>query len=420
MAETEHRHSGLAAFRYLDFVLYQIERFSVVAALEMQSVAVGWQVYEITRRPLDLGYVGLAQFLPNVLLFLVAGHAADRFSRKSILLICNLVLALCSALLIEITHVGPHNVKPIYVVLILLGIARAFNSPAGRSLLPALVPIEVFPNAVAWNSTTYQTAAILGPAIGGLLYAFFRGPAGVYSASVIACAIATAALVRINVRPSAREKEEVSLRTVLAGLRYIWTHKIILGSISLDLFAVLLGGAVALLPVYAREILHTGPWGLGLLRASPGIGASLMAILLAYQPLRRKVGKIMLFCVAGFGVFTIVFGLSRSLVLSMISLVLVGAADMVSIVVRGVLVQIATPDSVRGRVNAVDMIFIGASNELGEFESGVTAYWFGTVAAVILGGVGTIVVVALWAWMFPDLREADRLTPVEEQATILS
>lgn len=414
MPETEHRHAGLAAFRHLDFVLYQIERFSIVAALEMQSVAVGWQVYEITRRPLDLGYVGLAQFLPNVFLFLVAGHAADRFSRKNVLLICNVAFALCSVLLIEITRVGPHNATPIYAVLVLLGVARAFNSPAGRSLLPALVPIEVFPSAVAWNSTAYQTAAILGPAIGGLLYAFFRGPTGVYVTSVIASAIATAALARVHVRPSVREKEEVSSRTVLAGLHYIWTHKIILGSISLDLFAVLLGGAVALLPVYAREILHTGPWGLGLLRASPGVGAALMAILLAYQPLRRRVGKIMLFCVAGFGVFTIVFGISRSLTLSMISLVLVGAVDMVSVVVRGILVQIATPDSVRGRVNAVDMIFIGASNELGEFESGVTAHWFGTVPAVILGGVGTIVVVALWALMFPELRDADRLTPVRQ------
>lgn len=414
MIEAESRHAGLAAFRHVDFLLYQVERFSIVAALEMQSVAVGWQVYEITRRPLDLGYVGLAQFLPNVFLFLLAGHAADRFDRKKVLLICNLAFAACSALLIEIAHAGIRDVRTIYGVLVLLGVARAFNSPAGRALLPALVPIEVFPNAVAWNSTAYQTAAILGPAIGGLLYALFGGPAGVYATSVVACLIATLALARVHVRPVEREKEEVSMRTVLAGLHYIWTHKIILGSISLDLFAVLLGGAVALLPVYAREILHTGPWGLGLLRAAPGTGAALMAILLAYKPLRKRVGKVMLFCVAGFGVFTIVFGVSHSLVLSLISLLLVGACDMVSVVIRGTLVQIATPDSVRGRVNAVDMIFIGASNELGEFESGVTAHWFGAVAAVILGGVGTLVVVGLWAWMFPELREAERLTVVKE------
>lgn len=417
---SEHdSHTGLAAFRYIDFVLYQIERFSVVAALEMQSVAVGWQVYEITRRPLDLGYVGLAQFLPNMILFLLAGHAADRFSRKHLLLVCNLGFILCSALLIEITRMGAHSVRPIYAVLVLLGIVRAFNSPAGRALLPALVPIEVFPSAVAWNSTAFQAATILGPAMGGLVYALFRGPTGVYATSVVACLIATAALARMHVRPLARPKEQMGLRTVLAGLHYIWTHKIIFGSISLDLFAVLLGGSVALLPVYAREILHTGPWGLGVLRAAPGVGALFMAILLAYQPMRRQVGKTMLLCVAGFGVFTIVFGISHNLVLSLISLVLLGATDMVSIVIRGTLVQIATPDAVRGRVNAVDMIFIGASNELGEFESGVTAHWFGTVPAVILGGVGTLIVVTLWAWMFPELRQADRLVPAQQDSAEL-
>lgn len=412
-------HVGLALFRHVDFTLYELERFFIVAALEMLSVAVGWQVYEITRRPLDLGYVGLAQFLPNVILFLFAGHAADRFSRKGLLFLCNLGFALCCGLLIEITRHESHDVKPIYGVLVLLGVVRAFNSPAGRSLLPALVPREVFPSAVAWNATTFQAATILGPALGGFLYALFRGPAGVYAIGIGACAAATVALAGIHAKTAIRRKEEFSLKTVLAGLHYIWTHRLILGSISLDLFAVLLGGAVALLPVYAREILHTGPSGLGLLRAAPGAGASLTAVLLAYQPLRKRVGKIMLLCVAGFGAFTVVFGISRSLALSLICLVLVGASDMVSVVVRGTLVQIATPDAVRGRVTAVDMIFIGASNELGQFESGVTAHWFGTVPAVILGGVGTLVVVGLWAWMFPELREADGLTPVQAEATQL-
>jgi MFS family permease len=314
--------------------------------------------------------------------------------------------------LIEITRLGPHSVRPIYGVLILLGIVRSFNSPAGRSLLPLLVPAEVFPNAVAWNATIFQGATILGPAMGGFLYAIFRGPAGVYSIAVAACAIATVALIRMRTRASNRPREDFTLKTLLAGLHYIRTHKLIMGAISLDLFAVLLGGAVALLPVYAREILRTGPWGLGLLRAAPGAGAAVMAILLAYKPLKRRVGKVMLFCVAGFGVFTIVFGISRSLTVSLISLVLVGASDMVSVVVRGTLVQIATPDHVRGRVNAVDMIFIGASNELGEFESGLTAHLFGTVPAVLIGGAGTLVVVALWAWMFSELREADKLTLV--------
>jgi MFS family permease len=406
-------HSGLAAFRHLDFSLYQIERALIVAALEMQSVAVGWQVYEITRRPLDLGLVGLAQFLPNIFLFLLAGHTADRISRKKVLLFCNLGFALCSALLIVIARSEPRDVKAIYGVLVLLGVVRAFNSPAGRALLPLLVPTEVFPNAVAWNATIFQGSTILGPALGGLLYAVFGGPAGVYAISVVGCILATIALLRIHLKPVDRPDEVLSTKTVLAGLHYIWTHKIILGVISLDLFAVLLGGAVALLPVFAREILRTGPWGLGLLRASPGVGAAVMAILLAYRPLRRKVGKVMLFCVGGFGLFTIVFGLSHSLALSMTSLLFVGACDMVSVVIRGTLVQIATPDAVRGRVNAVEMIFIGASNEFGEFESGITAQWLGTVPAVILGGIGTLLIVGLWAWFFPELRKTEKLTPGE-------
>jgi MFS family permease len=411
-APDRHGQAGLAAFGHLDFSLYELERFLIVAALEMQSVAVGWQVYEITRRPLDLGLVGLAQFLPNIILFLLAGHTADRFSRKSVLLICNAGFALCSALLIVITRSEPNNVKPIYAVLVLLGIVRAFNSPAGRSLLPLLVPTEVFPNAVAWNATIFQGATILGPALGGLLYAVFRGAGGVYATSVVGCVLATVALLRIHLKPVPRPDEEVSARTVLAGLHYIGTHKLILGVISLDLFAVLLGGAVALLPVYAREILRTGPWGLGLLRAAPGAGAAVMAILLAYRPLRRRVGKVMLFCVAGFGAFTIVFGFSRSLTFSLVSLLLVGASDMVSVVIRGTLVQIATPDAVRGRVNAVEMIFIGASNEFGEFESGLTAQWLGAVPAVVLGGIGTLAIVGLWAWLFPELRKAEKLTEV--------
>jgi MFS family permease len=418
MSELEsHSRVGLSAFRYSNFTLFVVARFFLVAALEMQSVAVGWQIYEITRRPLDLGLVGLAQFLPVVFLFLPAGHAADRFNRKSLVLLCYIGFALCYALLFQIARTKTHSTTEIYAVLVLLGIVRAFNAPAARSLLPLLVPVDIFPSAVAWNATIFQGATILGPALGGLLYAAFAGPTGVYGIALAVTAVATLALLRVTLTQPERAHEEVSARSVLAGLHYIWTHKIILGSISLDLFAVLLGGSVALLPVYAREILHTGPWGLGLLRASPGVGAAVMAILLAYRPLRSRVGKIMLFCVAGFGAFTIVFGISHSLVLSMISLVLVGASDMVSVVVRGTLVQIATPDEVRGRVNAVDMIFIGTSNEFGEFESGLTAHWFGTVNAVIIGGAGTLMVVALWAWLFPELRNANRLTPVQEQET---
>ena len=415
-APDSHGHAGLAAFRHINFTLYAAGRFCVVAALEMQSVAVGWQIYEITRRPLDLGYVGLVQFIPVIVLFLVAGHVVDRFNRKTVLLLCTLGMAICSGLLVEITRIGVPRVAPIYAVLFLLGVVRVFNGPAGRALLPLLVPDEVFPNAVAWNATVFQAATILGPALGGVLYAAFHGPAGVYTTTVMTCLLATVALTRIHLRPSNRAREEGSARTVLAGLHYIWTHKMILGSISLDLFAVLLGGSVALLPVFAREILHTGPWGLGILRSAPGIGALIMAFGLAYRPLRSRVGKVMLACVAGFGVFTIVFGISRNMTVSLIALLLTGAADMVSVVVRGILVQVATPDEVRGRVNAVDMIFIGASNELGQFESGLTAHWFGTVPAVIIGGAGTLVVVGLWSWLFPDLRDADRLTQKAESS----
>jgi MFS family permease len=401
--------AGRIAFTYPDFLRYELARFTIVTALEMQSVAVGWQVYEMTRRPLDLGLVGLAQFLPGILLFLAAGHAADRFDRRKVLVICYAGFAVCSALLLEIALRHSAAVYPIYVVLVGLGVVRSFSAPAGRALLPQLVAPEHFANVVAWNATTFQTATILGPAVGGLLYAFFRGPTAVYAMAAVTSVVAMVAMLQIHPRATARPREEVSLRTVLAGLHYIWRQKLILGSISLDLFAVLLGGAVALLPVYAREILHTGPWGLGLLRSAPGVGAAAMAILLAHRPLTGKTGVKMLGCVAGFGLFTILFGISHSLALSLVALLFLGASDMVSVIIRGVLVQLATPDEMRGRVNAVDMIFIGASNEFGEFESGLTAHWFGTVPAVLLGGVGTLLVVGLWAWLFPELRKADRL-----------
>jgi len=415
MATSDHRlTAGTAAFQFSGFRLYQIARFCIVFCTEMQSVAVGWQVYEITHRPLDLGLTGLAQFLPGVLLFLVAGHVADRFDRRNLLTLCYVGFATSSTLLLLVALNVEYlrragSVAPIFAILCLVGAVRSFSMPASRALLPQLVPEEQFQSAVAWNSSIFQFATILGPAMGGVLYAFFRGPAAVYATALAAGTIAVLTTLRIKVQSPPRVREPFSLKTVFAGFRYIWDHKLVFGSISLDLFAVLLGGAVALLPVYAKEILVTGPWGLGLLRSAPGIGAAVMALLIAYKPIRRRAGATMLWCVAGFGVFTIVFGLSRNIVLSMISLFFVGAADMVSVVVRGVLIQIETPDEMRGRVNAVDMIFIGASNELGEFESGLAAQWFGAVPAVVLGGIGAIVVTVLWAWMFPELRRADSL-----------
>jgi MFS family permease len=405
--------AGRIAFTNPDFVLFQIARFLIVAAVEMQAVAVGWQVYDITKRALDLGLVGLAQFLPGILLFLVSGHASDHFDRRKVLGACYAGYGVCSGLLLILAMRGTHAVLPIYVVLVLLGVVRSFNGTASRSILPQLVPEEHFANAVAWNATTFQAATILGPSLGGILYAAFRGPSAVYAVAMVTAIGALVSMFRIRTRPQARRREPMTMKTVFAGLHFIWREKMILGAISLDLFAVLLGGAVALLPVYAREILHTGPWGLGLLRTAPGVGAALMAVLLAHRPLRGRAGVALLWSVAGFGIFTILFGVSRSLVLSLASLVLLGAADMVSVIIRATLVQLRTPDEMRGRVMAVDMIFIGTSNELGQFESGLTAQWFGTVPAVVLGGVGTLIVIALWMWMFPDLRHTGALSAIK-------
>jgi MFS family permease len=405
--------AGRAAFNHPAFVLFQIARFLIVTAVEMQAVAVGWQVYEITKRPLDLGLVGLAQFLPGILLFPISGHASDRFERRNVLSACYAGYAVCFALLLGLTEHGLHSVRSIYIVMLLVGVVRSFNGTASRSILPQLVSEEDFPNAVAWNATLFQTATILGPSLGGILYALSGGPAAVYALSMLTAAGATISTFRIKPEAKARPREPMTFKTVFAGLHFIWNRKLILGAISLDLFAVLLGGAVALLPVYAREILHTGPWGLGLMRTAPGVGAALMAVLLAHRPLRGKSGPTLLWAVAGFGVFTIIFGLSRSLTLSLIALLLLGASDMISVIIRATLTQLATPDEMRGRVTAVDMIFIGTSNEFGQFESGVTAQWFGTVPAVVLGGIGTLVVIVAWAWLFPELRHAGPLSEIK-------
>ena len=401
--------AGRAAFTHPAFVLFQIARFLIVVAVEMQAVAVGWQVYEITKRPLDLGYVGLAQFLPGILLFPISGHASDRFERRRVLSTCYAGFAVCFALLLALAQSGAHSVTAIYAVLVLLGVVRSFNGTASRSILPQLVPEEHFPNAVAWNATTFQAATILGPSFGGILYALFRGPSIVYAVAACTAIGAMISTFRIKPEAKARPREPMTFKTAFAGLRYIWREKLILGAISLDLFAVLLGGAVALLPVYAREILHTGPWGLGLLRTAPGVGAAVMAVALAHRPLRGRSGLTLLWSVAGFGIFTIIFGISRNLVLSLIALFLLGASDMISVIIRATLVQLGTPDAMRGRVTAVDMIFIGASNEFGQFESGLTAQWFGTVPAVVLGGIGTLIVIVIWAWRFPELRNAGEL-----------
>jgi MFS family permease len=412
--QTETTTDARAAFRYPAFLKFQAARFFIVVATEMQAVAVGWQVYEITKRPLDLGLVGLAQFLPGIVLFLVSGHVADRFNRRNLLILCDVGFATCFALLLAITLRGFVSIAAVFAVLVLLGIVRSFNGPVSRAMLPHLVPPEHFSGSVAWASSIFQAATILGPILGGLIYAFGRGPLAVYVCAVLATGAAIVLTLQLPAQEKERARPAANLSTVFEGFRYIWREKLILGAISLDLFAVLLGGAVALLPVYAREILNAGPWALGILRSAPGLGAGIMAIAIAHRPLKNRAGATMLWCVAGFGLCTVIFGVSRSFAISLAALFLVGATDMVSVIVRATLIQVKTPDEMRGRVNAVDMIFIGASNELGQFESGITAQWFGAVPAVILGGIGAIVVTGLWAWMFPQLRRVNELTMEKE------
>ncbi|MCP3140007.1 MFS transporter [Pyxidicoccus xibeiensis] len=398
-------------FEYRDFRLYQVARFVLTLGTQMQSVAVAWHVYSLTQRPLDLGLVGLAQFLPALLLSLVTGYTADRFDRRKVLLCCYATLGLGAALLWALDASGSRSVWPLYGVLVLLGTARAFSGPAAQSLVTHLVHPSHLARAVAWNSTTFEVATIAGPAVGGVLYGVIHAR-GVYALCLGLFVTATLMLARMHVRTGRMDREDGSWERLVAGLRFVWNRKVVLGAISLDLFAVLLGGAVALMPIYAREVLHTGSWGLGLLRSAPAVGAAVTAVALAHFPLQRRTGVVMLACVALFGVATVVFGLSTNLFVSMVALAVLGAADMVSVVTRMTLVQLATPPEMRGRVSAVNMVFIGASNELGEFESGLTAEWFGAVPAVILGGLGTLAVVALWAWRFPELRRIDRVDEV--------
>ena len=411
-------HASSVAFTYPSYRLFQTARFFIVLATEMQSVAIGWQVYEITKSKLDLGLVGLWQFLPGILLFLVSGHTADRYDRRKILTVGYAGFAVCSALLLTISLRHIHSILLIYGVVVLVGVVRCFNAPASRAILPLLVPEEQFQAAFTWAAIIFEAATIMGPAAGGLIYALFRGPSAVYGLATIAAASAAVSMLGVKPTFRPRAREAFSRKTVLAGLHYIWREKMVLGSISLDMFAVLLSGAVYLLPAFAHDILHTGPWGLGLLRCAQAIGAAAMALLLSKWPLGRYAGAKMFWCVAAYGLATILFGVSHSMVLSMIALILAGATDMVSVVIRGILIQLVPPNEMRGRVNAVDMIFIGTSNELGGFESGLTAHWFGTVTAVVIGGIGAIVVTLAWAGLFPELRKLDELPAAENARKI--
>ena len=397
-----------AAFKNRRFLLYWLARFASSFAIQIVIVAVGWQIYALTGDPLDLGLVGLCQFLPALVLVLVTGSVADRYSRRMIMGLASLVEGVGAFALLLLTWHGLASPLPVFAILIAFGIARAFFGPAQQSLVVNLVTRQELANAIAWNSSSWQIAAIAGPVGGGLLYGI--SPIAAY-ATGFALFVVSAVLVFLIKQPAARKREHepASFETIVAGFRFIWSEKVVLGAISLDLFAVLLGGAVALMPVYARDILAVGPWGLGLLRAAPAFGAIPMALFLAAHPIRDHAGAIMFAFVALFGAFTIVFGLSALPWLSIVALALMGASDMISVYVRETLMQLWTPDDVRGRVNAVNQVFIGASNELGEFRAGGMAALIGAVPAVVVGGAATIGVAALWSAMFPDLRKARHL-----------
>lgn len=399
--------SARAVLALRDFRLYLGARFLSAVALQMVGVAVGWQIYALTGDPLHLGYVGLVQFLPAFALALPAGQVADRVDRRRILMACMAVETVAVLGLLAVALSATPSLPLFYALLAVMGGARAFLAPASQSLAPLLVPAELFPRAVALGSTSWQVAVIAGPALGGLIYAL--GVEAVYGVAAILLVASSMAVGRLKVRLVVHAAAEPGLEGLLAGIRYVWGRKDILGAVSLDLFAVLLGGATALLPIFASDILHVGPAGLGLLRSAPAVGAAAMAVWLAHRPLAGRAGHKLFAAIALFGMATVVFGLSTEFWLSLTALVVLGAADMISVVVRQTLVQLRTPDAMRGRVSAVNWVFIGASNELGEFESGLTAAWFGIVPAVVIGGLGTLAVAGIWAWKFPGLRRLDRL-----------
>jgi MFS family permease len=410
----------MEAFASRDFRRYQLARVAVILGAEAQAVAVAWQVYSITHRALDLGYTGLALFLPGLFFLLPAGHVADRFDRRHVILCCYTLQVFCTLALLALALWGAHHVFSIYAVLFLVGTGRAFSAPASSALLPHLVPEKHFVNAVTWGGAIFQLANVTGPALGGLLFtlplvgflrsAGLEGAGIVYIFTLLTLVWFLALIFSLDVRPGRMEHRAASLKVVLAGFQYVRSSPVLLGSMSLDLFVVLLGGAVALMPIFANEVLHTGPRGLGALRAAPAIGAFTMSLVIARFPISRKAGARMFVCVGIFGAATVVFGLSKSLWLSLAALAISGAADMISVIIRGSLLQLATPAEMRGRVSAVNSLFIGASNELGEFESGLTAQLWGAVRATVFGGMASLAVAGTWAAVFPGLRRTDELS----------
>jgi MFS family permease len=392
--------------RHRPFALFWSARVAGTIGYQMQTVAIGWQIYDLTGSALDLGLVGLVQFVPVVVLALVVGHVADRYDRRAVVRACQLAEALAAAALAAGSAGGWLTEHAIFAIVLVIGTARAFELPALHALVPGLVPPTLFARAVAGSASANQLAIITGPALGGLIYA--AGPAVVYG-TASALFLTAGALVSLIRAAPARAAGGATLASLFAGLAFIRSRPALLGAISLDLFAVLLGGATALLPIYARDILHSGPWGLGLLRSAPAFGALAASLILARRPMRGSAGAVMFASVACFGMATMVFGVSTSFPLSLAALAVLGASDATSVVIRFSLVQLATPDDMRGRVSAVNSLFIGTSNTLGEFESGVTAAWFGVVPAVLIGGIGTLLVALIGMRVFPELLRIDRL-----------
>ena len=400
----------ISLLRHAVFTRYWVGDIASVVANQMMVLAVGWQIYDITHSAMSLGLVGLAHFGAQFLCTLPAGHFADRQDRRIVALICQLVQC-ATALLLAAAHLqGWLGSTLIYACVALSATAQTFQNPAMRSLLPALVGLEHLPRCITFHAAVKKAAIIAGPALGGAIYLI--GPTAVYVSAAATFLLAGAIMIGIRITYSPRVREPASLAYVLGGLHYIFKQPILLGAITLDLFATLLGGAVALLPIYAKDILATGPVGLGLMRSAPALGAVLASLWLVRHPLKRGVGKTLFWSVAGFGAATVVFGFSTWLPLSLLALALMGVADMVSVVIRSSLVQLETPDEMRGRVSAVHSLFTGTANHLGQFESGVTAAWWGTVPAVVVGGLGTLAVVGLWLRWFPQLLKRDSLTTI--------
>lgn len=402
------QHDAYAAFRLPAFRRYFTGNMILILGWQMQKVAIGWEIYERTHSAMYLGYAGLVQFAPQVLFMLFAGHIVDTFNRKRVFMAALTFNAL-AAIGLAVNSVRGGSIFFLYACLFLYGMSRSFIMPSRAAFLPGIIPLEIFSTAVSWNSSGFEISSMVGPAIGGLLIGFFQSPTLVYTINAIGQLMFVALLMGIPYKNLLGERQPLTLGSLSAGFRFVWKAKVILSAITLDMFGVLLGGATAMMPIYAKDILHVGPRGLGWLMSAPSLGAFSMALLQAHRGPLRKAGRTLLFAVAGFGTVTIIFGISKNFWLSLSMLYLLGSCDNISVVVRSTLVQVLTPDDMRGRVSALNSLFIGTSNELGAFESGLVANFFGPIASVVSGGIGTLVIVCAMVWLSPELRRYGRL-----------